>query len=186
MSASSDRPFGRASIGEIRKFRKRGDVAALADLLTEPEVTESEQLQYEIARALYMMRDHSAAPALLKLAGSDVHPKPRMLALAGLADLGDREAIPSFISALSAADVNTRLHAVRGLTNSGSNAAVRPLISVLEDRSGAVRVAAARGLAALGDAAAIEAVAKATRATTRPLLRLRLRRALMNLRAGSR
>lgn len=117
----------------------------------------------------------------MRVAGSDPDSEVRLLALATLADLGDRATIPLMLSALQSHDMARRLHGIRGLANTRAPEIVQPLVARLDDAHGAIRAAAARALADIGDRAALAPIRAAVRRTWRPFLRLRLRDALVRL-----
>jgi len=148
----------RATPGEVEKLRVRRDAEALLALLAERNSDASPKVRRRVALALYRLRDPTSARPLMRVAGSDPDSEVRLLALATLADLGDRATIPMMLSALQSHDMARRLHAIRGLANTRAPEIVQPLVATLDDAHGAIRAAAARALADIGDRAALTSI----------------------------
>jgi HEAT repeat protein len=183
------RPFGAISPGEIEKLRLQGDVAALLELLEDPQVRDSAKLRKEVIQALasgpgaIRLRDSfttepkpdpRAIEALARTAVHDVDQGVRRLAVFGLRYTGDSAALPGLLAGLRSPDTAARLHAIDGLSRLQSREVLPELIACLDEHRGGVSAWAAEALVAIRDERALGPLQAAAKRTRLPWRRRRL------------
>ena len=102
---------------------------------------------------------------------SSEHPELRLLAVAGLADVGTHSVVPKLASACSDDDYRVRARAIEACGRVGDRRCVDALIQALDSYDQELTLLAARSLAQIGGDAAIEALVEAARTDNEALRR---------------
>ncbi|MBI3866783.1 MAG: HEAT repeat domain-containing protein, partial [Planctomycetia bacterium] len=146
-----DRYYAALLLGELKNKE------ALPALI---EATKDESVSGRAATSLGEIGDHSAIPALRKMATD--FPAQRLWADYGLAALGEQEGFDHLSELARTEEAWTeRRHAVEALAKIGDPKAVPVLVKALKDKHANVRVSAAIALGKIGDPAALPALTAA-------------------------
>ncbi|MDK1032825.1 MAG: HEAT repeat domain-containing protein, partial [Planctomycetia bacterium] len=113
-------------------------------------------------RAVLVLRDRSAVPALVEVLGNDENRAVRNNAAMALGAIGDRRAVePLCKTLLNDKDGGVRRGAAYALARLADPRAVEPLVTALRDKAVPVRVRAAMALGKIQDKRAVDSLIKA-------------------------
>ena len=107
---------------------------------------------------------------LVEWLGSD-HPELRLLAVAGLGDVGTHTVVPKLASACTDDDYRVRARAIEECGRVGDHRCVDALVDALDSYDEAIKMKAARSLAQIGGDTAIEALIDAAKTDNTELRR---------------
>ena len=105
---------------------------------------------------------------LVEWLGSD-HPELRLLAVAGLGDVGTHTVVPKLAAACTDDDYRVRARAIEECGRVGDHRCVDALIEALDSYNQEIKMKAARSLAQIGGGAAIEALIDAAKTDNQAL-----------------
>ncbi len=146
----------RAILGRAETLVRRHDRAALEILL--PALSWRHLTAQKKAVALLVRLGPSAVPALINTLERGRTATERRGAAEALGQIGDSQAVPRLVRALTDSGMSVRQQAMVGLLRLEAMTAVPHIIRRLQDESGGVRVVAAGVLGKFGDPRALPAL----------------------------
>ena len=146
----------RAILGRAETLVRRHDRAALEILL--PALSWRHLTAQKKAVALLVRLGPSAVPALINTLERGRTATERRGAAEVLGQIGDSQAVPRLVRALTDSGMSVRQQAMVGLLRLEAMTAVPHIIRRLQDESGGVRVVAAGVLGKFGDPRALPAL----------------------------